>query len=175
MTKNTSEFSRILDVNAVGNAIKEHKLAAKPDERKALASRLDVLEIELFEVIYTVKQIPNKSFKVEGKIKAKITQTCVSTMEPVKKKVTSQFGLFLRPENPNSVNEDDLDLSVLSTELEEEIDIPATGKIDMGEVFTQYLALDINPYPRKEGVESTHKEFEENSEKNPFDVLKKLK
>jgi uncharacterized metal-binding protein YceD (DUF177 family) len=175
MSDNHPEFSRILDVNTVGNAVKEHKLIAKPEERKALVKRFNILALDFFEAIYTVEKIPNNSFKIVGQLKAKITQACVATADPVEEKIMEDFCLILRPENPKPKAEQDLDLSSLSVESEEEIEIPPNGKIDMGEVFAQYLSLSLNPYPRKEDSAFSHKEFEDSSKSNPFDILKDLK
>lgn len=175
MSKSIPEFSRILDVKAVGNAVKEYKLIAKPEERKALTKRFGILKIDLFEVVYSVEQIPNKSFKISGQLKAKVEQECVATNKPVKEKVGEEFHVVLRPKHPGPKVKEDLDLSALSTEEEEEIEIPASGKIDMGEVFTQYFSLSLNPYPRYKGAEFSHKKPDTPTKENPFDVLKDLK
>ncbi len=175
MQENTPEFSRVLDVKAVGNAVKEHNLIAKPQERKALEKRLGVFNISLFQILYTVEQIPNKSFKISAKIKAELNRECVVTSKPVKEKINEEIHIILRPKNPGQKPENDVDLSTVSTQVEEEMEIPSNGKIDMGEVFTQYFALALNPYPRAKGAEFSQKESDHSPKSNPFDVLKDLK
>ena len=175
MSKHTPEFSRILDLNTLGNAIKDHKLIAKPAEKEALTKRFGILKIDLFEVIYTVEQIANKSFKIEGEIKAQAEQECVATRVAVEEAIKEAVDIVLRPKNLTSEPGDEIDVSALSTEEAEAIEIPSGGKIDMGEIFTQYLSLALNPYPRKENANFSHKEFEESSKSKPFDILKDLK
>ena len=175
MLENPIEFSRILDVNAVGNAVKEHKLIAKPEERKALTKRFGVLHISLFEVIYVVEKISNKTFKISGRLKAELEQPCIVTSKPIQEKIDEEFDVVLRPRNPDSNPIDDLDLSALNAKDEEEIELAPSGKIDMGEVVTQYLALSLNPYPRHEGSEFSDKDSKKTSKTNPFDILKDLK
>lgn len=177
MSQPTPEFSRILDIKQIGNAIKEFKLIAKPIERKALIDRLGIVALDMFEVIYTVEQIPNDSFKVQAEITAQLTQSCIQTGAPVKETVNESFGLLLRPANPKVgvPKENEIDLSALSQEAEEEIELPPNGKVDLGEVFVQYLALEMDPYPKSDNAQDPIDAPAETQKQNPFEILKKLK
>ncbi|MGB7126998.1 MAG: DUF177 domain-containing protein, partial [Methylovirgula sp.] len=48
------------------------------------------------------------------------------------------------------------------------------GMIDVGALAAEFLALGLDPYPKKPGVEFTPVTVPEESAGRPFDALKKL-
>jgi hypothetical protein len=48
------------------------------------------------------------------------------------------------------------------------------GTIDVGALVAEFLALGLDPYPKKPGVEFVPVSVPAEKEERPFDVLKKL-
>lgn len=133
----TPEFSRPCDSARLKTP--QH-VEATPAERIALAKRLDLISVELLEG--DVHLMPAKSgmIRVKGTLHARVTQTCVVTLDPVPAELTEDVDvLFTENEADLSVSEDD----------PEAPELIRNKRIDLGEVLTQTLALSLDPYPRK--------------------------
>ena len=115
---------------------------------------------------------------------AQIVQSCVTTLEPVPEMVEDEVKVLFSPhvsEEDMPSNPDDLeDLS--EDELMALLDQPeplVDGKIDVGEVVSQFLAVAMNPYPRKDGAElpdaALIEEEADEERPNPFAKLAGLK
>ena len=61
-------------------------------------------------------------------------------------------------------------------EAEEPPDAIVDGKIDLGALAAEFLALGLDPYPRKPGASFESSELDLGSESigSPFDILKKM-
>ena len=122
---------------------------ADPAERLALAQRLHEPSIEAFTCRFRLSAAdPDGEVVAEGLLTAKLTRTCVVTLEDFPTAVAEQFQIRFVPAD-RSADEVDLDL-----DLEADDDVPyAGGGIDLGEAAVEQLALALDPYPRKPGVE----------------------
>lgn len=99
-----------------------------------------------------VFDLTRRGFKVHitGRVRAKVGQTCVVTLEPIESAVDEEVDLTFAPPV------DGLDVESGEVELRRDYDPPEplTGdKIDIGQLATEFLVLGIDPYPRKSGVE----------------------
>jgi uncharacterized metal-binding protein YceD (DUF177 family) len=129
------------------------------------------------------------AYHVKGRLEADVTQACVVTLEPVKDHIEEPFeAWFSDPQGPVSFarlkHERELLKAHGEIPLLEEKDDPeplTAGKIDLGELVTQYLSLAINPYPHAEGAvfhdppEGAAARGEAEGLKNPFAALKDWK
>lgn len=114
----------------------------------------------------------------EGSLEATLKLTCVVTLEQFETTIESNFnGVFTNADPFESINEEDdkgvSDLPDVLGPLGDEV-------IDIGEVFIEQLALEIDPFPRKPDAEfdgfSSDSGKKGGSERdNPFAVLAKLK
>ncbi|WP_412776231.1 YceD family protein [Thalassospira lucentensis] len=156
--KYTPEFSRI--VNTEEQVSKKEKiiLEASAQERAALAKRFELVSIDSLTAELTIIAASNGEVTVRGPMHAQIVQSCVTTLEPVPEMVEDEVKVLFSPhvsEEDMPSNPDDLeDLS--EDELMALLDQPeplVDGKIDVGEVVSQFLAVAMNPYPRKDGAE----------------------
>ena len=179
------EFSRIVKTDEQVSAKEKLAIEANEKERAALAKRFELVSIDSLKAELTISTASNGEVTVRGPMTAEIVQNCVATLEPVPDLVEDTIEVLFSPH----VSEDDLpsdpdDLEDLSEEeLMALLDQPeplVDGKIDLGEVVAQFLAVAMNPYPRKEGAElpaavKTEEEADEEKRPNPFAQLAGLK
>lgn len=179
------EFSRIVKTDEQVSAKEKLAIEANEKERAALAKRFELVSIDSLKAELTISTASNGEVTVRGPMTAEIVQNCVATLEPVPELVEDTIEVLFSPH----VSEDDLpsdpdDLEDLSEEeLMALLDQPeplVDGKIDLGEVVAQFLAVAMNPYPRKEGAElpaavTTEEEADEEKRPNPFAQLAGLK
>lgn len=182
--KFTPEFSRIVKTEEMVSGKEKLAVEANEKERAALAERFELVSINSLRAELEVKTASNGEVTVRGPMSAEIVQNCVATLEPVPETVEDTVEVLFSPH----VSEDDMpsnpdDLENLSEEelmaLLEQPEPLVDGKIDLGEVVAQFLAVAMNPYPRKDDAElpeSIQSEEEADDDKpNPFAQLAGLK
>ena len=184
-----TEWSYLFNVDDMDG--KHHALSISPDEeaRKRLAQRLNIVAIEDLKADITIKHGAGAAaYHVVGKISADITQECVVTLEPIHNHLDDEFeGWFADPEAAISIakarHEKLTEKGHGEQPILDEQDDPeplVNGKIDLGELVTQYLSLSIDPYPHAEGVDFADVEDKKAADKddpvrNPFAALKDWK
>jgi uncharacterized metal-binding protein YceD (DUF177 family) len=157
------EFSRPQRIDALPPAGLERRVEAKPGELEALARRMQVPAIEALTCDWHLSPVSRGRVIAQGKLSARLTQTCVVTLEEFATAVGERFTIHFVPlgeeqedENPESPDE-----------------LPYEGAmIDLGEATAEQLGLALDPYPRKPGAELPQTEV---GEENPFASLRKLK
>jgi len=170
------EFSRVVRADAV-RAGREtvQRIEADEEERRALARRFDLIDIPRLAAVVRLTR-RGETIRVEGEMDADVVQACIATLVPVPARIEEGFVVRLTPEDegefvPGSVMDVDLDD-------EEDEDALTDGRIDIGELTSQYLSLALDPYPRAPGVEfEPHIEHDDDDESaakpSPFAVLAK--
>jgi|TARA_R110000787_G_scaffold75826_2_gene167830 uncharacterized metal-binding protein YceD (DUF177 family) len=182
--KYTPEFSRIVNTDEQVSKKEKIILEASAQERAALAKRFELVLIDSLTAELTIIAASNGEVTVRGPMHAQIVQSCVTTLEPVPEMVEDEVKVLFSPhvsEEDMPSNPDDLeDLS--EDELMALLDQPeplVDGKIDVGEVVSQFLAVAMNPYPRKDGAELPEaaliEEEADEERPNPFAKLAGLK
>ncbi|MGI4747246.1 MAG: DUF177 domain-containing protein, partial [Janthinobacterium lividum] len=79
---------------------------------------------------------------------ARLTRTCVVTLEEFPVVVAEQFMVRFVPAEPGDEQAD------VELDLDADDDVPYDGTtIDLGEAAIEQLALALDPYPRKPGAE----------------------
>lgn len=183
MTENIApEFSRIVKIDEVTEKKTSIDVEATAEECAALAERFELIGIEKLNAALTILVAGNDEVTVRGTMHAEITQRCVVTLEPVSDVIDDQIEVLYSPH----VSEDDLPSSPEDLEGLDEDELMALldqpeplvgGQIDVGEVVSQFLAVSMDPYPRKSGAEipQTVKEDDAEEKPNPFTKLAGLK
>ena len=113
---------------------------------------------------------------VTGRVRARIGQSCVVTLDPIENEIDEDIDLMFAP--PVLISQ----LSDLVEEAgESDMEIPdppepiVDGVIDLGRLATDALFLAVDPYPRKPGaVFEPHVEAAD-PEDHPFAALKALR
>jgi hypothetical protein len=147
-------------------------IEATPEERTALAKDFKLPAIHALEGRFRLTGTPRR-VHVAGIVKARVEQVCVVTLDPfeddIEEEVEVDFagaGAGTAPatgEGPGGEMPD--------YEPPDEI---AGGHIDLGALTAEFLALGLDPYPRKPGADFSY-EGEGDTAESPFAALKGLK
>ncbi|CCD87444.1 conserved hypothetical protein [Bradyrhizobium sp. ORS 285] len=112
---------------------------------------------------------------VEGRVRARIGQTCVVTLDPIETEIDEPIDqMFAPPEQiPELADfvEDDPNSDVDTADPPEPI---INGQIDLGRLAADALFLAIDPYPRKPGAVFEQPAEATSPEDHPFAALKSL-
>ena len=115
-------------------------------------------------------------FHVAGRVRARIGQTCVVTLDPIENDIDEAIDLIFAP--PEQIPEL-ADLVDEAAESDGEIPDPPepieNGVIDLGRLATDALFLAIDPYPRKPDAVFEPPVEAADPEDHPFAALKALK
>ena len=184
-----TEWSHFWSVGELKEGQKTLKISPNEAESARLAQRLGLLSLDKLEAEITISHGAGEvRYNVAGRFSADVTQKCVVTLDPVQSHLEDEFEAWYadsdaaiplakaRHEKLNEKGHGELPIREERDDPEPLVD----GKIDLGELVTQYLALSINPYPHAEGAEEVmkaqEKEAKEDAEvKNPFAALKDWK
>jgi uncharacterized metal-binding protein YceD (DUF177 family) len=114
--------------------------------------------------------------QVTGRVRGRVGQTCVVTLEPVENDIDEAIDLiFAPPEQIPTLAH----LIEQAGESDAEIPDPPEpimdGIVDLGRLATDALLLGIDPYPRKPGAVFELPEIPPDPEDHPFAALKALK
>ena len=168
-------FRRMIAIAKVGEGGLVQKITVGPNDLPRIAAYLDLAAIGTLSAEMTLTRWRARGIRVNGKVKADVVQTCVVTLDPVPERIEAEFERrFLPVESlPKSYAEQQEVLVDLEGEDPPE---PVEREIDLGEVLIEELALSLDPYPRKPGVEfRADEEPDGKPRKSPFAVLAKLK
>jgi uncharacterized metal-binding protein YceD (DUF177 family) len=146
------EFSRPVAVSKIGGNGLAMTIQAEPQEREALARRLDLLSLDRLEAILEFREKAD-GVVLEGDLVADLAQPCVVSLQPVPVQIKEHFIQYF---SENAPSDDELMQRALEEGLDffaeaEEDEIPdaiVNGRIDAGEAVVQQLAVMLDPYPR---------------------------
>jgi uncharacterized metal-binding protein YceD (DUF177 family) len=115
-------------------------------------------------------------YHVEGRVRARIGQTCVVTLDPMETDIDEPIDLIFAP--PDQIPQM-ADLVDEAEESDAEIPDPPepieNGIIDLGRLATDALYLAVDPYPRKPDAIFEPLVEAPDPEDHPFAALKALK
>lgn len=150
------EWSYRLEADQVTTRATKLSISATPQERKDLARRLRVADIETLGAEITAQREPGSTIiHIEGRVTARIVQNCITTRQPVAEEVSETFeSWYADPAQAvpfvkarrEKLNRGERDMEVLPER--DDPDLVTDGFIDVAELAAQYLSLGINPYPR---------------------------
>lgn len=157
------------------------QLSADQRELAGLAALWKVASVEELSAEMQIARWKKDGVRVRGHVTARLTQNCVVTLEPVESVVSEDFEQIFVPEGSKLAR-------MVTGETAEMVldpdgpDLPETFEgdtIDAGVTVSEMVALAIDPYPRKPGIEfADHIESNPSSKDdkpNPFAVLKDWK
>ncbi|CCD99800.1 DUF177 domain-containing protein [Bradyrhizobium sp. STM 3809] len=152
------------------------EIEADPATRKALATIADLREVVSAHASFDVVHRRDGKVRVEGRVRARIGQTCVVTLDPIETEIDEPIDLvFAPPEDIPELAEfveDDPNSEVDAADPPEPI---INGQIDLGRLAADALFLGIDPYPRKPGAVFEQPAAAADPEEHPFAALKALK
>jgi uncharacterized metal-binding protein YceD (DUF177 family) len=143
--------------------------------REAMAEVAGLREVLSASASLDVTPISGGRFQVAGRVRARIGQTCVVTLDPIENDIDEPIDLVFAP--PEQIPQL-ADLVDEAAESDAEIPDPPepieNGLIDLGRLATDALFLAIDPYPRKPDVVFEPPVVPEDPEDHPFAALKAL-
>jgi len=171
-----NEFSRTFRLDSLSEEPRRIEIEADAAEREALARRFELVAIEALSAAGTLVR-RGETVEASGTLKARVTQSCVATAEPVEAAVEEEYRVEFRPLPAAGRAEEEIELG------EGELDVVfyEGGEIDLGEAAAQSLLLALDPYPRSPAAEAALREAgvkseeEARAESSPFAALKALK
>ena len=130
------------------------KLEADARQRAALAEMHALQAVEAFRFELRVSPWKREGARVSGAVKAKITQTCVLSLDPVEAAIEEDIEALFVPERSRLASDRSRAGEILLDA--EGDDAPETfqgSKIDVGAVAEEFFELAIDPYPRRPDAE----------------------
>lgn len=153
----------------LGTTIKLAPDAAILDE---LAKQLKLVAIPSLTATVTVVR-QGSGVHVSGHVSAVVTQACVASLEDFDAPIEEDIDLgFAPPHKLTEVKPGGVEIEV--NELDEP-DPLIDGVVDVGAVVVEFLALGIDPYPRKPGAVFKVPKEVAVEETSPFAALGKLR
>lgn len=166
-------FRKTVAVSKIGEQGLRQTIAANEEERAKIAAFLGLQGVRALSADVALSRSRAKGVLVAGSFKADVVQTCVVTLEPLDAKVEGEFERRFQP--AEAVREEFEEANeILVDPLAEDPPEPLGHEIDLGEILVEELSLNLEPYPRKPGVEY-HAGPAEGRRENPFAALAKLK
>ncbi|TMJ31360.1 MAG: DUF177 domain-containing protein [Alphaproteobacteria bacterium] len=145
-----SEIERIVDVDRMGPAGTALEISASDSERSALAKRFGFLDLPALSARVTVDQRGGGQVVVEGRLRGRIVQACILTLDPVIQDLDEAFRVVFKQ---GLAEERDPESGEALVSAQADAPEPLPGNLlDVGEIVAEQLSLAADPYPRKHGV-----------------------
>ncbi len=142
------EFSRIVRVRELPSEGAEYGIFADEAERAALSRRFGLVSLDLLEATGLLRPQPGGVVRYSSRLRARVTQICVVTLEPVPDEIDIEVDIVFRPELASGFDGE----VVLDAQEDSE---PLFGdSLNLGEIIAEEMALALNPYPRANGAEA---------------------
>jgi uncharacterized metal-binding protein YceD (DUF177 family) len=160
----TPEFYRPVSLDRIGPQGLDVSIDATTAECAALAGRMKLPAVHAVSCMFHLTREAGDEVLARGHLTARVTQTCVVSLEDFEAPVEEVFQVRFVPLGEES---DDIDP-------EADDEIPFEGNIvDLGEAAAEQLGLSLDPYPRMPGA--TLDETVEEKDPHPFAALSKLR
>lgn len=171
-----NEFSRLFRLDALPDEPARVEIEAGAEEREALARRFGLLAVHALTAEAELSR-SGQTVTAAGSLRARVTQSCVASAEPVEAELAEDFRIDFQPVAADPRSEEEIELG------EGELDVVfyEGGAIDLGEAAAQTLLLGLDPYPRSAAAEAALRdagvksEEEARIEASPFAALAGLK
>jgi uncharacterized metal-binding protein YceD (DUF177 family) len=179
MDKHTehSPFSRLLKVDEIRDGA-SGSIEATKAEMSEIARLLDLRGLEGLFMTYRLARAGAGRLRLNGELKADVTQTCVVSLEPVEVHLHVPVEAEFWP-SEMIVAREESEAEHGCTAISDWPEPINDGRIDLGPILYETLATSLDPYPKKEGVSFAWSEGAETpgreTETSPFAALGALK
>ena len=167
-----SEFSRPVRIDTIGPSPRTLEIEANPAERAALARRFALPAIDHLSAALSISRT-GEVVQASGRMRARVTQSCVASGEPVASTIDEPFSILFTPAYEGQHSEEEIELSAADCD----VVFYAGGSIDVGEAIAETLSLSLDPWPRAPEAEEALREAGVKSEEEagPFAGLAGLR
>ncbi|MDB5465548.1 MAG: hypothetical protein JWQ46_310 [Phenylobacterium sp.] len=161
--------------------VKLHELGRGPvrlriepdaDERARIARELDLISLPALSAELTVSPWFDGA-EITGRFQAVVEQACSVSLDPFEQPLAGPVEVRVVPLGSPHAISDEMTEVEFDLESPDPPDVLDHDEIDVGAYLVEALALEIDPFPRKPGVEFDYAPPTE--EVSPFAVLKGLK
>ncbi len=137
------ELHRPVALDRIGSQGMVLTVDAAPGELPEITVRLRLVALASLHCAFKLRRIGAATIEAEGALRARVTETCVVTLDPFEHDVEETFTVHFVPAGSE---DDDPDPEAVDQ-------IPFDGgSVDIGEAAVEQLALALDPYPRKPGA-----------------------
>ncbi|WP_439409926.1 YceD family protein [Bradyrhizobium sp. DASA03076] len=153
------------------------ELEASAAERRAMADVAGLRDVLSAHADFDVEPKSGGRVQVTGRVRARVGQTCVVTLDPIESEIDEEVDLTFAPEAETRRLEDLIEEGQDDEGPPDVADPPeaiVNGIIDLGRIATDALFLAIDPYPRKPGAVFEAEVAAPDPEDHPFAALKAL-
>ncbi|MGO4869464.1 MAG: YceD family protein [Roseiarcus sp.] len=166
-------FSRPVRVEALPKEGLTQTIEANPAERAALAELNGLPGIAKLTATFVLKRAGRGGVRVSGVVHAELTQTCVVSLEPFAATLDEPVDVRFAPSAEEAAARRGASGAAAETILLDAEDAPdpiVDGRVDLGALAAEFMALGLDPYPRKPGV-AFAPPAEDASADSPFGAL----
>lgn len=175
MTDKADPWSVPIAVAQVPDTGLHRDIEAGPAARAAMAELAGLREILSASASLDVTPKGRGRFQVEGRVRARIGQTCVVTLDPIENDIDEAIDLIFAPAEQIPELSDLIDDGAESSEAIPDPPEPIeNGFIDLGRLATDALFLGIDPYPRRPDAVFEPPVVAADPQDHPFAALKAL-
>lgn len=168
-------FSRLVTVDDLPAQGVSMTVEAGAEERLALAQMDGLVAIARLSGRYWLKPTPGGGVHVKGAVQAQIEQTCTVSLEPFSAEIEEPVDVAFSDEDGLRAWEMKRDAQKDEPTLDEDPpDLVVDGQIDLGALTAEFLALGVDPYPRKPGVTLESQSDAADKDPSPFAALANL-
>lgn len=127
---------------------------ADAGQRDALAAAHDLLEVVSLRADLAVTSWKKGGVRIGGRLRARIVQACIVSLEPVETVIDEDVSALFLPESSKLVApRRSLDGEILLDAKGDDAPETFSGDtIDVGSLVEEFFELGIDPYPRKSGA-----------------------
>lgn len=158
-------FFHPFDVRSLKGEARSLDLAATADECAAVAQAIHLPAIDALNANLRLRPRAGGRVEVDGRVTATVTQLCVVTLEPFESVLEQPVSVMFAPDvepvaEPRSRGNRGAPAVPVSIaapaggndDQEDPPDVMIDDTIDLGSLAVEFLALALDPYPRKPGV-----------------------
>lgn len=169
----------LFNVDKLGSLPSNVPIRIDATMRQALAEYFDILAVEEFHALLSVRRWRKHGAMLEGVVTARIIQECVVTLEPVPVHIHEEIKVRFLPAATINDAERKAEEIVIDPMADDPPEYFEGRTIDLGALVLEHLALGIDPYPRAAGAAVPEKftsiDAEPEVRPNPFQILAQLR
>jgi hypothetical protein len=152
------------------------EIEATANERQALADLGGLREVKWAVASLDLAPMREGRVHVVGRVKARIGQSCVVTLDPIESDIDEAIDLiFAPPEQITALADLVEDAAESNAEIPDPPEPIMAGTIDLGRLATDALFLGVDPYPRKPEAIFEPPVSPDDPEDHPFAALRSLR
>jgi len=173
-------FSRSFDTATLLATGADVEIEANAQERAALADLDDLVGINRLIGRFHIAKHSNGLVNVRGHIEAEVTQICVISLDPFDTTIEAEVDVNFAEEGSTSAHMPSHGAShgpsheAGEDQERDPPDLMMNGEIDLGALAAEFLALSLDPYPKKEGARFEEIISETPAAPSPFAILGKI-